>query len=402
MTAEQYAEGAYEDLVKYDSEADITGAYAGGEWQYIKNDENFSLDVASRVYPIYFTAVEDDKDITITVEGVEADITTVDAPTEGLMLDSIIFTAVTAENEEPGLITYYVDGVAMGELVAGDDGKTYTIPAEDVLGDVIIEFSYGEPILEVAITDIEAPEAQGTPDTTAKTESDLFVIDSVEWDLDGEAFGFDTAYTVNVTITADEGYAFSGKTVYTINGEEATVTRVDKDTVIVSYTFEKTVEELGAIAVEAALVRDEADAAYKNFGTITVYDAEGTEVASATEGTEAGDTFEGEFTLLAGTYTVVIEKNGYLTYTAEVEVVYDETTEVKAELVAGNLAQAGDDEEINLLDFAAITSAFTNGTEIEDADALAEYRALVDIDEDGLVTIYDLMYVKKNFGAIAE
>ena len=35
-----------------------------------------------------------------------------------------------------------------------------------------------------------------------------------------------TPSTAEQTITADEGYAFSGKTVYTINGNEATVTRV--------------------------------------------------------------------------------------------------------------------------------------------------------------------------------
>lgn len=397
MTAEEYAANAYEDFVKYDNDADITGAYAGGEWQYIKNDEGFSLDVESRVYPIYFASLIDDKDITVTVEGVVAEISTVTAPTEGKMLEAITFTVETAEDEEPGLVSYYVDGVAMGELVAGDDGITYTIAAENVLGDVIIELSYGEPILEVTITDIEAPEAQGTPDTEATAGHDTYTIDSVTWEPADEEFAFDTAYTVKVTVTAADEYAFTGKTVYTINGETATVKKIDIDTIELSYTFENTVEELGTLSVVAGLVRDEADAAYANFGTIKVLDAEGTEVASYTEGTEAGNTLATEFEVLAGTYTVVIAKNGYLTYEEEVEVVYNEETEVETDLVAGNLAQAADDEVINLLDFAAITAAFTSEADASDAEALAAYRALVDIDEDGIVTIYDLMYVKANW-----
>ncbi len=400
MTAEEYAANAYEDFVKYDNDADITGAYAGGEWQYIKNDEGFSLDVESRVYPIYFASLIDDKDITVTVEGAVAEISTVTAPTEGKMLEAITFTVETAEDEEPGLVSYYVDGVAMGELIAGDDGITYTIAAENVLGDVIIELSYGEPILEVAITDIEAPEAQGTPDTEATAGHDTYTIDSVTWEPADEEFAFDTAYTVKVTVTAADEYAFTGKTVYTINGETATVKKIDIDTIELSYTFENTVEELGTLSVVAGLVRDEADAAYANFGTITVLDAEGTEVASYTEGTEAGNTLAAEFEVLAGTYTVVIAKNGYLTYEEEVEVVYNEETEVETDLVAGNLAQAADDEVINLLDFAAITAAFTSEADASDAEALAAYRALVDIDEDGIVTIYDLMYVKANWTSI--
>ena len=410
MTPEQYAALVpADDFVELGAAEDITGAYANNQWQYIKNDPEFSLDVASRVYPIYFTELVDDKDIIVTVEGVVEEISTVTAPTEGKKLEAITFTVVTAENEEPGLVSYYVDGVAMGELVAGDDGITYTIPAEKVLGDVTIELAYGEPILEVTITDIEAPVAQGTPDTEATAGHDTYTIDSVTWEPADAEFGFDTAYTVKVTVTAADEYSFTGKTVYTINGETATVKKVDIDTVELSYTFDPTVKELGKISVAAGLVRKDGkdgkdgNKAYANFATITVL-ADGAEVAAWTETAEDA-AVAAEFEVLAGTYTVKIAKNGYLTYTEEVEVVYNETTEVEKDLVAGNLYGEGigtDNNEIDLLDFAAITSAFTKKDDTRDADTLAAYRARVDIDEDGIVNVFDLNYIKGNFGEKAE
>jgi len=405
MTPEQYAALVpADDFVELGAAEDITGAYANNQWQYIKNDPEFSLDIASRVYPIYFTELVDDKDITVTVEGVVAEISTVTAPTEGKKLEAITFTVETAEGEEPGLVAYYVDGVAMGELVAGDDGITYTIPAEKVLGDVTIELSYGEPILEVTITDIEAPVAQATPDTEATAGHDTYTIDSVTWEPADAEFGFDTAYTVKVTVTAADEYAFTGKTVYTINGETATVKKVDIDTVELSYTFAPTVKELGKISVAAGLVRKDGNKAYANFATITVLAADGAEVAAWTETAEDA-AVAAEFEVLAGTYTVKIAKNGYLTYTEEVEVVYNETTEVEKDLVAGNLYGEGigaDNNEIDLLDFAALTSAFTKKDDTRDADTLAAYRARVDIDEDGVVNVFDLNYIKGNFGEKAE
>lgn len=386
-------------IVKALRAEDITGAYKNGEWQYIKHSEDFSLDIAANVYPIYFTELVDNNTVTVTVDGVDADVTTVTAPASAKMLQAIEFKAVTADGEEPALVSYYVDGVAMGELTAGDDGETYIIPAEKVLGDVVIEFSYGEPILEVAITGIDVPEVGEEPDTTAKIPANVnYTLGNVTWEPEADEFDFDTAYTVKVEVTAEEGYAFSGKTVYTINGETATVKKLDKDTVEVSFTFEPTVKELGTITVEAGLVRDADDRAYANFGTISVIDETGVIVASYEE-TADDEALAAEFEVLAGNYTVEIAKNGYLTYTKEITVVYKKNTTVETDLVAGNLyAEGEDDGVINLLDFVRLTKAFTAETDIEDADALEAYRATVDIDEDGVVTVFDLAHIKANIG----
>ena len=407
MTPEEYrAFDPAQAFGKYSNDEEITGAYENDEWMYIKNSDSFNLDIAAHVYPIYFTELVDNKDITITVNGVEPDVTiSVTAPEEGTMLSEITFTAVTAENEEPATVSYFVDGMAQDEILPEEDGITYIIPAEKVLGDITIEFSYGMPIPEVTITKIDAPEVFGRPDTEAKAGHDTYTIDSVTWSPEvTDKFDFDTAYTVKVSITSDEGYAFTGGTVYTINGKAATVNKTGIGKIELSYTFEPTVKELGTLTVNANLIRNQAKAAYKNFGTITVYNELGEPVETVTESEEAGNTFAAELEILAGTYTVEIKKNGYLTYREEVTVEYKNETEVETDLIAGNLyaEEAPDDNVINLFDFARVTNAFTTETDITDTAALADYRALVDIDEDGFVTVNDLIHVKRNFGETAE
>ena len=407
MTAEKYAEfDPATDFGKYAPAADIAGAFENGEWQFIKNDAT-SFDPTEIIYPITFTALVDNNVIAITTEGVDADITTVEGlETEGTMLTDITFTVTTAEGETPATVSYTVAGVSKGALVAEDDGVTYIIPGEEVLGDVVIIFTYLPAVEAVVITGIDEPVAGETPDLDAVAGDETYTVEKVEWTPAADEFEFDTAYTVTVTVKAEEGYTFSGETTYTINGETATLVSRDGDTLVISYTFEKTAEELGTVTVEVALVRDAADAAYKNFGTIKLVDAEGEVVDTVTEGTEAGDTFVATFEdVLAGDYTVVFEKNGYLAETSdEFTVVYDETSEVELTGVAGNvygINNVGDDNVINLYDFARIVRAFEEGSDntgYADLLADADYNGLVDVDEDGEVTVFDLAFVKSNYG----
>ena len=406
MTAEQYAQLDPEaDFVKYVPAGNITGAFENDEWQFIKNEDP-NLDPSETIFPILFTTLVDNDAITITTEGVDEDITTVTVASEGKMLEAITFTAVTAEGETPANVSYTVAGESMGALVPAADGFTYTIPAEKVLGDVVIIFSYLPAVEEVVITEIDAPVAEATPDTEATAGHDTYTVESVEWVPADDTFEYNTEYTVNVTVKAVDGKTFSGETTYTINGQTATLVSRDGDTVVISYTFEKTAEELGAVTVIVELVRDAEDEAYKNFGTIKLLDADGDVVGTVTEGTEAGDTFVATFeNVQAGEgYTVAFEKNGYLKETSEAfEVVYDETNTIEFTGVAGNvygIGNVGDDNEINLYDFARIVRAFEEGSDNSDYATLsadAEYNGLVDVNEDGIVDVYDLVFVKINY-----
>lgn len=417
MTPEQYFKfNSEKDFGSFQADEEIVGAFKNGLWQHIINSENFSLEIENNVYPVYFNALKEELEFNVELVGVEEG-TTVEYSPKATARTDYGFTVVTDSSNL--VISYYVDGVAIGECEAVqtvDTAKVYVIPAKNVAGDITLEFTYGEAIEKVEITDITAPVAQATPDTEATVPADAnYTVEKVEWAPNDQTFGFDTAYTVKVTVKANDGYAFNAKTEFTINGEKATATKVDSTTFEVSYTFENTAKELGKVSITANLVRSATDKPYYagNFGNITIVNAN---VAVNTEDTDSGlfasivETADDEPSdcitlnaeLLAGEYDVTIIKNGYLTYIGKVEVEYNSTTSVSVDLIPGNVDAVSGDisnlDEINLLDFAAIVKAFTSETDITDVDALNEYRACVDINEDGVVTIEDLLYVKLNMG----
>ncbi len=107
------------------------------------------------------------------------------------------------------------------------------------------------------------------------------------------------------------------------------------------------------------------------------------------------------------TYKVELIKNGYATvsesFTGEalVEQLAD-FVESKAETfenghgdIKGAYDAASGDGKVDIDDFIRVVRGF-------DSAATAEYGALVDLDEDGAITVKDLAIVKKNFGFIAE
>ncbi len=147
----------------------------------------------------------------------------------------------------------------------------------------------------------------------------------------------------------------------------------------------------------------------KNYATIKALNAAGIVVKTFTiEDTETvteEGVFAYEIELAEGEYTLVFEKTGYLD--AEVELVIEAQEgadedgfvptpveiEETVELVAGDVVADG---TIDLLDFAGITQVFGQ-EEIPENIVIA-----LDIDEDGIIKVNDLNYVKVNFGAEAE
>jgi hypothetical protein len=91
-----------------------------------------------------------------------------------------------------------------------------------------------------AITGITAPVKGVTPSTAASVGSDNFTAGTVLWDLEGNTFLGGVTYTATVTLTAVNGFTFTGLNTATINGEIATVSNNDGTTVTLSYTFAET------------------------------------------------------------------------------------------------------------------------------------------------------------------
>lgn len=396
------------DFGTYQIDEEITGAFKNGLWQHIINSEPNSLDVAKDVYPVYFNTLEEEN--IFKVDYVDLDKSIISGDDLPYIADArkdLTFYIITDSTNVT--VSYYVDDVAIGEcelVNTSGNGKEYKIPAEKVAGNITIEFTYGEAIQKVEITDITAPAAQATPDTTANVPTGAnYTVEKVEWTPNDQPFGFDTAYTVKATVKANDGYAITAKTEFTINGQKATATKIDSNKFEVSYTFANTVKELGNVSITVNLVRSATDKPYNsnNFGQIIIKNANNAVVVAQlteTADDEPSDKITHTQELLAGKYDIIIAKNGYIKYQGSVDVKYNDTTVVTVDLIPGDVSVTDDeaDKEIDLLDFAAIVKAFTSETEITDVDALNAYRADVDIDEDGIVTIEDLLYVKLNMG----
>lgn len=119
---------------------------------------------------------------------------------------------------------------------------------------------------EVAITGIDIPEARQEADTDAvAVDSTKYKVVDVSWEetlLYDYYFNGGIAYTVNVTLDSQKGYALSSKPYVTINGQEAYVKKYNDDgTVVVAYTFAKTesITPEQAIASKITLVEEDND-----------------------------------------------------------------------------------------------------------------------------------------------
>ena len=139
--------------------------------------------------------------------------------------------------------------------VCGRDYYAYIV-AEDVNG--AYETDYASKPVEIAdIYDeissisvgVDTPVAGTALDTTATTSDTDYSVTTVTWKtgsntVTGNA-DYDTAYTVNITLTADSEYVFADGVTANVNNHTATVTGNDDGTITVSYTFEKT--QMGTI-----------------------------------------------------------------------------------------------------------------------------------------------------------
>ncbi len=104
--------------------------------------------------------------------------------------------------------------------------------------------------------------------------------------------------------------------------------------------------------------------------------------------------------IAAGGYSLVVKKNGYLVSDiVEFKAVENGTIE-RIDLVPGDIKNSADaktgDGKIDLADFVRVVRGFDVDNALTDDEVLC-----VDINEDGVVTIADLAFVKANYGATA-
>ncbi len=170
---------------------------------------------------------------------------------------------------------------------------------------------------------VDAPVAKSALDTSATASSEIETA-VVTW-MNGESTvtgnaGYNTAYTVKITITAIDGCVITENIDITINSNAVTALKNNDGTITVSYTFPVT--EMGAITHTASGYEGTYDGNEHSI-TVNVGDLEG---ATITYSVDTGDNKTYSATKPTytdvGTYTVYykIEKDNYETITGSMTV----------------------------------------------------------------------------------
>ncbi len=144
-----------------------------------------------------------------------------------------VYTANVKVSPQPG---YVFADVVTATVNGFSEPAVRNLDGTLTIGHTFEATEFG-PISSIEVTDIAAPEATKTPDTTASVTTGGVTVSAVSWEPDDNPFGFDTVYKASVTLTAEAGYVFAGGAVVTIDGEPADVTPGPGGTLIASYSF---------------------------------------------------------------------------------------------------------------------------------------------------------------------
>ncbi|MBR5307517.1 MAG: InlB B-repeat-containing protein [Clostridia bacterium] len=254
-----------------------------------------------------------------------------------------------------------------------------------------------------AVTD----ETDGKIEGADKTEDTAILLGTIAFTYTGTKEDYETdCADCNVAITAPaEAIENISSEEYFLYTPAVAGLEVEGKPVVFDEAIEiEIIDVVYTLTGSVKVVREDGTAP-KNYATITAYNAAGIAVKTFTIEDEATETTDGVFNysieLPEGSYTLEINKIGYMPASVDVEIVAQEGADEEGfvpeevaveavELIAGDVVDARG--EIDLLDFAAITSTF----DVEIAD---EFVVALDINEDGVVSVDDLAYVKQNYGA---
>lgn len=120
-------------------------------------------------------------------------------------------------------------------------GQDYKAGDQWQFGDDLELYALWEALTEipdVSITGIEPPEADKILDVTADcTTTGVERISEIQWTPDDDKAGYNTTYTVRVTVVPQQGYTFASATTASVNGNQAVIRQNDDGTVTISYVF---------------------------------------------------------------------------------------------------------------------------------------------------------------------
>ncbi len=176
---------------------------------------------------------------------------------------------------------------------------------------------------------------------------------------------------------------------YTLSGAEDGVYEI-------TYSSETDAEEY-TVNGTLITIRDSVDSPNEgNLASLTVTNGTDTYTSEIETAETVGSTVAFEVSLPAGEYTYTIEKNGYLTANGALTVSADgENSLGEIELVAGDIKGSLTDNVgdgiVDIYDFMRVIRGFSKTVD-------QDVKNATDIDEDGFMTVLDLVQVKVNFG----
>ncbi|MGN1101053.1 MAG: bacterial Ig-like domain-containing protein, partial [Huintestinicola sp.] len=289
-------------------------------WEINYNGE-FKLDEKSDDGTYNFIRFDSEDKYPVEVSDLAAALTSETNPTAGKKYD--------IENWE-----FWYSYVSSG--IASTKSKSTVAPKDEINFDYYdgLDTNYNSGLVYFPEVDIAASVTAAAPvigDTPAETveipENDGYSVTAVSWSLDGtlltsgEKFKGEKAYTLEVTLKADEGLKFIDTTSAAVNGKTADTTLNADGTLTVSYTFEKTAKaqvtaiEIAALPTKTTyLIGDKLDV---TGGKIKVYYEDGESATvdmtaamvsgfdSSVEGTQTLTVTYGGKT---ATFTVTVEK----------------------------------------------------------------------------------------------
>jgi hypothetical protein len=136
----------------------------------------------------------------------------------------------------------------------GNENAVRVSGTPTITSETVVDTAADNTIITLANLQIDQPQVGNTPAETASAYSPRFTAGALSWSAAGSpvtgTFGFETAYTTTLTLTAQEGYTFSQNAVVSVNkayvgpmpgqeNHEAQVTvSQDGKTAQVAYTFD--------------------------------------------------------------------------------------------------------------------------------------------------------------------